>query len=235
MNASSAYVDSVIARLAPRVAAVKQAGLLNKAYVYAFDESHTDHIPAIIALFSRIKQRWPGLRTLSVLDWSTHGYGGVTPIALPIDIWVVGYSFPGLSGAAEDIQRFRESRPVRPSTVPNREVWGYHCWGPHGLPCSTEDGRCQDSRLVNESAGNNGVYPNTFLDVPVIQSRLLRGFLPLVQNWTGWLYWYSNWAFANPGYAHTDTRFVELDSMAHSTFDPTVQSEPGAYEDGNMM
>jgi hypothetical protein len=232
-NATSSYVDTVIDKLAPRVEAAEKAGLLGKAFVYAFDESHDDHIPAIAALFGAIKERWPGLSTLSVLDWQTEA--DLAEIrSLPIDIWVVTYSILGLSSANSAIDMFRQSQPVN-SSVRNREVWGYHCWGPHGLPCPHEDGRCQDSRLVNETAGNNGVYPNTFVDVPVIQSRLLRGFLPLVQNWTGWLYWYSNFAFANPGYAHTDARFIELNSLSHTAFDPTVQSEPGAYEDGNLI
>jgi hypothetical protein len=34
-----------------------------------------------------------------------------------------------------------------------------------------------------------GIFLNTFLDEPLVHSRLLRGWLPTTQGWDGWLYW----------------------------------------------
>ena len=48
---------------------LKAAGLLDRGYIYAFDESHEGYADALRLLFGEAKRRWPEVTTLSVLNW----------------------------------------------------------------------------------------------------------------------------------------------------------------------
>ena len=113
-NFTPAFADSVLDRVAPRVAALQAAGLLERSYLYGFDESHEQYRPAVALLFGRLKARWPSAKTLAVLNWE------VMP-DLPIDIWVVQYELldqPTFVAAKAAMQ------------AAGRQVWGYHCVSP---------------------------------------------------------------------------------------------------------
>lgn len=116
-DSSPAYVSMRLKELEPRILALQRANLLNRAYVYAFDESHVDHLAAIRALFGAIKSRWPELRTLAVLNWAI-------PVDLPVDIWVMQYEF----AERDDVRKSMQAR--RAAGI--GEIWGYHCVSPAG-------------------------------------------------------------------------------------------------------
>ena len=99
-------MNATLERFAPRFAALRAAGLLSRAFVYAFDESPPDHEPALRALFGAVKARWPELRTLAVLPWA--------PSAdLPLDIWVVQYGILGY-GRGPDLSAAQVRAAARP-------------------------------------------------------------------------------------------------------------------------
>ena len=113
-NFTPAFADSVLDRAAPRVAELEAVGLLNRSYLYAFDESHEEYRGAVALLFGRLKARWPEARTLAVLNWV------VTP-ELPVDIWVVQYELLDTPAFAAAQAAMRAA---------GRQVWGYHCVSP---------------------------------------------------------------------------------------------------------
>jgi hypothetical protein len=107
-----AQVEATISALKPIVAAVEAAGLLDRAYVYGFDERPRSYIPAIRQLFGAVKAHFPQVRTVSVLRWP--------PTAdMNVDVWVNLYSLWNSSEAAA----FRAS-------AAGREAWAYHCISP---------------------------------------------------------------------------------------------------------
>ena len=73
--------------LAPTVAWLQQQKLLDRAFVYGFDEQPPSMAPAIRQLFGGVKARWPGVRTMAVLnrDANSGGPGG-TPGPLGLEI-----------------------------------------------------------------------------------------------------------------------------------------------------
>jgi len=76
------YVQGWIDKLTPAMAALKQKGLLNKSYVYGFDEMPELYNASVYEIFGGLKKKFPELTTMAVLDWPTF------PEDLPLDIWV---------------------------------------------------------------------------------------------------------------------------------------------------
>jgi len=103
-------ITEMLDRITPTVAGLEQRGLLGHAYVYGFDEHERTSEPVIREVFGAVKQRWPHLRTMAVLNWEP-------PVDLPIDTWVVIYSRHDPQAAA----RWRAA---------GKEYWWYHCCGP---------------------------------------------------------------------------------------------------------
>ena len=68
-NVTAAYVKKALDDIAPRMEQLKAAGLLDRGYIYAFDESHEGYADALRLLFGEAKRRWPEVTTLSVLNW----------------------------------------------------------------------------------------------------------------------------------------------------------------------
>lgn len=77
-------IDSVIKQLEPFVKELEEKKLLDRFYVYGFDEYKEKSIPEIRNVFGAIKKRWPKLRTMATLCWAP------SP-DLPVDIWVTTY------------------------------------------------------------------------------------------------------------------------------------------------
>jgi hypothetical protein len=89
-NASAidaAWVKTKLDTIAPRMAQLAAWGLLNQSYIYAFDEATSDYEDGIKLLFGSIKARWPSVKTLAVLNWSTD------KLVQFIDVWVVQYQY----------------------------------------------------------------------------------------------------------------------------------------------
>ena len=72
--------------LAPTVENATRLGIVDRMYVYGFDEFPAEQNATVYALFGAIKARWPALRTIAALDWP------VMPEDLPVDVWVDLYS-----------------------------------------------------------------------------------------------------------------------------------------------
>jgi hypothetical protein len=79
-NCTDAYVAEVLALLAPTVANATALGIVDKLYVYGFDEIDSSLNATVYKLAGAIKSRWPQLRIVAALDWPT------MPADLPVDV-----------------------------------------------------------------------------------------------------------------------------------------------------
>ena len=73
------YVADVIEQLAPTMDDLSKLGLINKSYVYGFDEMPEIYNQSVYDIFGGLKKKWPSLTTMAVLDWETF------PSDLPLD------------------------------------------------------------------------------------------------------------------------------------------------------
>jgi len=103
------HVRDALARTVPEL---REEGLLDRAYVYGFDEVKEDKIPFIREVFGEIHRRWPGLRTMTTaMDPS---FGRRTGLRQYVDIWCPLTSNYDL----------HEARKLR---AEGKEVWWYVC------------------------------------------------------------------------------------------------------------
>jgi hypothetical protein len=68
--------------LKPIVQNLSALRLLDKSYVYGFDEMKIALNRSVYDIFGQIKQRWPEIRTVATLDWQAF------PSDLPLNVWV---------------------------------------------------------------------------------------------------------------------------------------------------
>ena len=104
----------MIDTLRPIVAEVEKLGLLDRAYIYGFDENPVSCEPQVRKLFGATKAAFPALRTAAVLNWSP------MPVDLPVDIWILQY------------QEF-DAENARAWIKAGKLQWQYHCVEPHSL------------------------------------------------------------------------------------------------------
>ncbi len=104
-------------QLEEAVPRLKQAGLLDGAFVYGFDECEENEFAAIKDIFSEIKKRWPELKTMTTAYDYT--YGIKTGLADVIDIWV-----PLTQKYDKTMDQIKLARQR------GEEVWWYVCMGP---------------------------------------------------------------------------------------------------------
>ena len=109
---TQSYIDKMVAFLKPTFDNLTALGLQNRATVYGFDEIDASCEPAVRQLFSAAKSAFPGVRTLSAIDWPT------VPLDLPLDVWVLQYQ---LVDPAVTI----------PWVAAGHELYTYHCIEPH--------------------------------------------------------------------------------------------------------
>ena len=88
-------------------------GLRDRAFVYGFDEIDASCEPSVRALFSAAKAAFPGLRTMSAIDWAT------VPLDMPLDVWVIMYQLVNTTTASAWVNA-------------GHEIWTYHCIEPSG-------------------------------------------------------------------------------------------------------
>ena len=100
-------------RLDAYIPELEKRGLIDKAYIYGFDERGPDYIPIIRDLFAEIKRRYPRLHTCSTC-WPP---AGTDPSSLSID-WYVPLS------ASYDHKLAAQFRKK------GGEMWWYVCLGP---------------------------------------------------------------------------------------------------------
>jgi hypothetical protein len=103
-------IDAILGRLDEWTAKYREAGLLDHAYIYGFDESRPEYFPAIREVLRQIKARFPKLRTMSTLIDPTFGQqSGLNGL---LDIWVP--EVPNYDAAAAEQARKR-----------GEQVWWY--------------------------------------------------------------------------------------------------------------
>ena len=131
VNYSQEYLHHVLRTLAPTVENATRLGIVDRMYVYGFDEFPAEQNATVYAIFGEIKRRWPQLRTVAALDWA------VMPDDLPVDVWVDLYSdyfCDSMAGSA--------CNPANPAKAlqrkrwlgngkKGREYWWYWCLQPH--------------------------------------------------------------------------------------------------------
>ena len=116
---NASQISGVLGALAPLVRNLTDLGLVDRAYVYGFDEVPKSHAPLIRQLFGAIKGAYPRLRTMATVRWAPPADG------LNIDIWVTLYSLWNSTAA----HAFRAGGT-------RREAWAYHCISPRPVPVS---------------------------------------------------------------------------------------------------
>ena len=73
------YVDKTLATIAPVVKNMTALGLMDKMFVYGFDEMHQEFNATVYEIYGAIKKQFPALQTMAVLDWSSF------PTDLPLE------------------------------------------------------------------------------------------------------------------------------------------------------
>lgn len=147
-------INATISHLRPIVAQLAELGLIEKAYIYGFDEFPRKFaLPAIYALFGAIKREFPQLRTVATLASHYPGEYDSLPDDLPLDIWVQAYdwpwSLPHPHAMAPGFAKWKHSG----ATVaghPDRDAWWY--WA---------------------SAPQSPTAINTFISRPALEARAL--------------------------------------------------------------
>lgn len=101
-------------RLDPAIAELRREGLLDRAYIYTFDERGKEFFPIIREYFGMVKERYPEVRTL------TTAYVPQDPATMR-DL-NVDWNCP-----VSSVYRFEEAERCRAAGL---QVWSYICLGP---------------------------------------------------------------------------------------------------------
>lgn len=113
------YVQDVIKQLTPVMAQLAEVGLLNKSYVYGFDEMPEMYNASVYEIFGGLKKKWPSLTTMAVLNWQTF------PSDLPLDIWVDEYADYGESISYTLPTPKEKLRQSWLASSPTHQFWWY--------------------------------------------------------------------------------------------------------------
>ena len=103
-------IPAMLDSIAPTIEELGREGMVEHAYVYGFDEKPKEMEPVIRQVFGAVKERWPKMHTMAVLNWEP-------PVDIPVDTWVILYNEHDPQAAA----RWRAA---------GKEYWWYHCCGP---------------------------------------------------------------------------------------------------------
>ena len=110
---SPSYISKMVALLQPTWDALTALGLQDRATVYGFDEIDPSCEPAVRQLFAAAKAAFPGVRTLSAIDWPS------VPLDLPLDVWVLQYQLV-------------DANVTGPWVAAGKQLFTYHCIEPAG-------------------------------------------------------------------------------------------------------
>ncbi len=103
-------LERVAGVLDPYVAELRRQGLVERAYIYGFDESYVDEFDHLKRVFGFLKQRYPDVKTMTTAQ--DPGYGLESGLDEVVDIWVP--EIPAFDAATAATARLR-----------GREVWCY--------------------------------------------------------------------------------------------------------------
>ena len=112
INFTDDMVQKVLNILTPVVNEYESKGILDNMFIYGFDEAPATCEESVRKIFGAVKQKWPSLRTVAVLNW-------LPPTDLPLDVWVLQY---------EEYNETEASIWV----AAGKQQWWYHCIEPSG-------------------------------------------------------------------------------------------------------
>ena len=153
------YIDGLIKQFEPTMATMTELGLVDKMYVYGFDEMIPAYNRSLYEVYGGLKQHWPSLTTIATLNWDT------MPADLPLDVWVNSYSDYGVSPSYLQPTAKEQTRQRWLASKPGRQFWWY--WSLFPL---------------------DPVGMNTFVERPAIEARLLY-WLTALHAVNGMLYY----------------------------------------------
>ena len=113
INFTDALVKKAIDVLSPVIEEYEKENLLDSMFVYGFDEAPQTCESSVRAIYTALKQKWPKLRTVAVLNW-------LPSLDLPLDVWVLQY------------ESFNEADAAK-WTATGKQQWWYHCIEPSGV------------------------------------------------------------------------------------------------------
>jgi hypothetical protein len=108
----------ILDALADYVPKLEKEGLLDLAYIYGFDEIHSNQFAAVKDIFGEIKRRYSTIPLMTTAY--DHSYGRDTGLDPFVDVWVPLTKQYDASGEAIEAARKR-----------GRQVWWYICCSPH--------------------------------------------------------------------------------------------------------
>ena len=111
------FKGRLIERLDPYVDRLRQTGLVDRAYIYTFDEREEDFFPVIREYFGMVKERYPEIKTM-------------TTAKVPQDPDVMRDLNVDWNCPLTSVYDFENSERCRAAGL---EVWAYVCMGP-GYP-----------------------------------------------------------------------------------------------------
>jgi hypothetical protein len=138
-------VSATIDSLRPIVDGLTSLGLIDRSYVYGFDEMPRKS--AIDTLYGAVKRAFPRLRTVATLASHFPGEYDSLPDDFPLDVWVQAYDWP-YATMQDGFAKWRHSAAL-PGHA-NRDVWWY--WS---------------------SAPQSPTAINTFIQRPALEARML--------------------------------------------------------------
>ena len=112
INFTDSTVKKALDVLTPVVSDYEEKGLLGNMFVYGFDEAPASCEESVRKIYGAIKEKWPQLRTVAILNW-------FPSIDLPLDVWVLQY------------ENYNETEATL-WTLAGKQQWWYHCIAPSG-------------------------------------------------------------------------------------------------------
>ena len=108
------------------------AGLADKAYIYAYDETPESNtsVHTIREMLGAVKQKYPALRTMATLNWPSivpgfPGVAGGIPSDFPLDVWVNEYAQWGQADHYRTATPKKIARQEWLSASPDHKFWWY--------------------------------------------------------------------------------------------------------------
>jgi len=112
---TDSYIQSLAATLDPYVAELRKRHLVDKAYLYGFDEIGPEMFTSISKVMGFLKKRYPEIPTVTTGYDPTYGYD--SKLLDEVDVWVP-------LTPSYDLERAEATRKR------GKEVWWYICVGP---------------------------------------------------------------------------------------------------------
>ena len=118
--------------LTPTIEKLTELGLINRTYIYGFDEMSQTYNRSVYEMFGQIKKRWPEIRTMAALDWKT------MQSDVPVDIWIDEIAD---YGSSPDYRTPTPKERVRQRWLanPGKQFFWYVLRQHFSLPCHLSD------------------------------------------------------------------------------------------------